>query len=214
MGVDYFVYTEAKIGDKWISIDPNIPKLIDKRKDYKEPHRYDGDYELKHTETYWNGSRSYFRQTYDKLREIGSEIKFTDLSDGVKKEWQSSVENEEKCDDGWQWYRPIQVDYKEFLKYVHPKQFDSHGMVHKDVVFQFENGDLEDMYAVDHDEYAELTPEERKSYVYYEWDDTMGWNSHFKDLAKCVCRRVSDFKELNWLYDDYNITYRIIVIAS
>lgn len=214
MSTSYYVYVEAKVGNKWISIDPYIPQLIDKRKDYKEPHQYNGDYELKHAETYWNGSRSYFGQTYDKLRDIGTTIAFADLSDDVKKEWKGSVEDEAKDDDGWQWYKPIQVDYKTFLKYVHPKQFDSHGMVHKDIIFQYENDELEDMYAIDHEEYVALTPEEKASYTYHEWDDAMGWNTHFKILAECIGQRVSDFKALNWLHDDCDISYRIVVIAS
>ncbi len=216
MGADYFVYTEAKIGDKWVSIDPRVPKLVDKRSSWQEPHQYDGTVEYKPQLTYWNGSRSYFGESYNKLRQLGWEIKFADLSDEVKKEWSSSLEAEqEERDDRFYYPTPIYVDYNDFKKCVDYNRYDYHHLVHKDQWVLFETGEIEDIYGVEHEEFAELTPEEKQCYEYHEWDEPMGWNDHFKTLLRCVNQRITDFEDINNLnWGDSGIQYRLIVIQS
>ena len=216
MGVDYFVYTEAQIGDKWISIDPFVPKLVDNRKSWQEPHQYDGSVKYKCQPTYWNGSRSYFGDAYNKLRELGYSTKFVSLSDTVKSEWSKSVERELKCEESpFDYPTTICIDYETFKEYVNYNRYDYHRLVHKDQWVMFETGEIEDLYEVEHDDYASLTPEERQCYEYHEWDDSTGWNKYFKILNRLVEQRINDFEDQNGLiWDSYKIKYRIVVIAS
>lgn len=218
MSTEYYVYTEVNIGGKWIGVDPMLPKMIDKRDDYHKPHQYDGSYDMKRNCTYWNGSRSYFGNAYDKLRDIGSEIKYAELSDEVKEDWQHALKEEEAGEDIDSWFpapKPICVDYNTFKNNVDKNSFDYHGLVHKDQLFMYENGDLEDLYCAEHEEFTELTPEERQCYVYHEWDESMGWNRYFKILLDRVSERIYDFEDINGFnWDNNNFQYRIVVITS
>ena len=208
MGTDYFIYVEAQIGNKWISIDPVVPKL---HKD--DDGNYDGTYELSHCHSYWNGSRSYFGETFTKLRRIGYEMKFSDMSEEVQTHWKHAIEVEGDDTDEPNWYAsPVCVDYDVFCRYVDKKKFDSHGIVSKDMLFAYENGDTEELYSVDHDDFIELTPEERQAYTYHEWDEPYGWNGHFKDIYDAVYPHITDFNEENWIWDDDGIKYRLVVI--
>lgn len=213
MGADYYIYTEVKINDKWISIDPLVPKLVDTRKSWRESHKYNGEVEYEHQLTYWNGSRSYFGETFDKLGEIGYTINFADLSDEVKEHWAGTVEAEA---NGERMYAPppVCVDYEKFKRYVDVNRFDYHRLVHKDQWTLYKAGEIEDLYGVDHDAFVELTPEERQCYEYHEWDEPMGWNTYFKHILKCVEKRIIDFEDVNNIWGDSNMQYRIVAIIS
>lgn len=67
------------------------------------------------------------------------------------------------------------------------------------------------MYPIDHDDYIELSDEERKQYIYYEWDDPYGWNSHFKEIKKKATSVIDAFKSANYMNDDNEI--RLVLIG-
>lgn len=71
MSTYYSFYSEAFIDGKWISIDPLIFTM------------YKGDYCL--AETFASGSRSYFSDAWDELKQLSSPISVNELSDGLKK---------------------------------------------------------------------------------------------------------------------------------
>ena len=70
MSSNYYMYTDVCVDGKWVCINNKV-KNIEKNKELI-------------SETYWNGSRSYFHKTADKIEEIGNRIEYQELSDEVK----------------------------------------------------------------------------------------------------------------------------------
>ena len=213
MSTSYYVYTEVKINGKWIGIDPQYPKLNNIEKDYKKPDKYDGSYQYQHNETYWNGSRSYFGQTFDRLEQIGHLVKFSEMSDEVQQHWQRAL-MDELNNEQYQCCTAVQVDFDTFKNSFNPKAFELHGLIHKDIWFAYQNGDIEDIYNVEHQEFKSLTKGERQCYEYHEWDDSMGWNTYFKVLLEKISQRIADFEDINGFWGDKMLQYRLIVIRS
>ena len=211
MSTSYYIYTEAKIGDKWIGIDPSIPKMNDLREDYSKPHNYDGTYKLESSETYWNGSRSYFHEAFDRLQDLGYSIPFSELSNEVKTHWSCSLAAEQRGEETYT--KPIQVEFDAFKNSFNPKAYQCHGLVHKDVWFCYQSGEIEDIYTTEHEDFKRLTKEERQCFEYHEWDDSMGWNKYFKLLLEKISRRIEDFEDINGLnFGNQEIQYRIVAI--
>lgn len=206
MSTSYFIYTEIQINGRWVAVNALVPSF----KWDSQNNKYLDRYTYKLGETYYNGSRSYFHEAYDKLEQIGQTIKFADCSDAVKESWKSSVKAEEK---GENWYSPIAVAFSDFEKYVDVNKFDRHGVIHKDQIFEWENDDIDDLYPVDHDEYQQMTDEEKKQYQYYEWDDSFGYNRVFKQIYRNVVKELNSFKEQNFMMDDVQYPTRIILIS-
>lgn len=201
MSTYYYVYTEAKIHGRWVGIDPMLPK-----------YENDGAKELRYHETYWNGSRSCFSEAYSKLEQIGVRGKFIECSEEVKQQFKHSLENEQSEDESLGGgYYPVFVDWNIFNKYIDLNKYDSHGLIHKDSLFAYQNGDIYELYPVEHEDIEGLTTEELQAYTYYEWDDGMGWNGHFKDIYRKVQSRINDFKDINYLYEDIEV--RLVIVA-
>lgn len=199
MSTYYFVYVEAKVNNKWYLISGRSPRIQD-----------DGTVDFKPNETYYNGSRSYFSNTFDKLRDIGTYGTFADASDDIKEIYKYAVESE---NDGRTVYEDIIfVKYGDFIKWADTEEHDSHGVIHKDHIFAFENGDLEELYGEEHDDLKDLTEEERSQYSYYEWDDPFGWLAHFKDILSLVRPEITKFGEVNICPDVQE--YRIVVVRE
>lgn len=202
MGTDYFIYTEAKIGDKWIGIDPILPHY-DSNTTTSKPEYY---------MTYWNGSRSYFREACDKLELLGRKGRFSECSEEVKAKYPHSLEAEQnENDDGFSAsYYPIFIDYNQLRRYVDFDKYDHHGMIHKDKLFEYEHGDASELWAVEHEELAGLNPQELEAYKYHEWDDDMGWNKYFKTICQKVQSRIDDFLDINYMFDDIDV--RLVLV--
>lgn len=200
MSADFFIFTEAKVKGKWYAIGGDVPHFVKTDEGLS--------LEMRPTETYWNGSRSYFGETYDKLRNIGRAGRFSELSEVVQRLFHSSVEHEE---DGELLYSDvIIVDYGVFRKYAETSEHDRHGFVHKDAIFAFENGESEELWSTDYEDIAELSKEEKRQYRYYEWDDPYGWLCHFKDIKSAAENEVSKFSNANLFVDIGE--YRLVVI--
>lgn len=207
MSASYFIYTEVKINDEWHCINGLMPKF----KYNWGNHKYENEYEYELAETYYNGSRSYFGEAYNKLRDIGYGGKFIEMSKELQPLYASSIEDEKEGVDSW--WHPIFIDYDCFKKYVNPDKFDSHGLVHKNTLFAWENGDAEELWAVDHEELAELTEEEKRAYVYYEWDNPWDWHYYFKIINRYVESQLNAFCDLNGMFnDDYQV--RLVFIGG
>lgn len=206
MSSSYFIYTEIQINGKWLAVNALVPSF---KWDNKN-NRYLDQYTYKLGETYYNGSRSYFREAYDKLEQIGQTLKFSDCSDAVKQSWGSSVEAEEK---GENWHFPIAIALSDFEKYVDVDKFDRHGVVHKDQIFEWKNNDIEDLYPIEHDEYCQMSDEEKKQYQYFEWDNPFGYNRIFKEIYRNVIKELNSFKEQNFMINDAQYPVRIILIS-
>lgn len=72
---------------------------------------------------------------------------------------------------------------------------------------------LEELYPIDRDEYKELSDEEKKQYVYYEWDDCWGWNMNFKEIYRNALKEISNFEEANYGLAD-RCFYRLVLIGD
>lgn len=206
MSASYSFYVEMEINGKWHCINPKYPHF---KPDYNN-HKVLDEYEYESQVTYWNGSRSYFGAAYDKFCEIGKTIKYSELSEELQSIYKKSCELEEN--DEMVWCKPVAVDYEYLINFVKDDEYDSHGLVHKDVLFEYKNGDREELYALDHEEARDLSSEEMKSYEYYEWDDWYNWNWGLKEVKQRAVSNVRDFEDLNYMLGDRKI--RIIMIGG
>ena len=206
MSSSYYIYTEMKINDKWVAINGLIPHFDW----HSDEHKYSEEYKYTLSETYQNGSRSYFGRTYEKLQEIGNSGKFTDMSQELQKVYSEAVEDEKNGVEHW--YYPIYIDFNIFRAYTKTNSYDRHGIIHKDDMFAWDSGDAEDLYPLPHRKYAELSDEEKKQYAYYEWDDPWEWHGHFKEIMKNAMRDINAFKDMNYMCDDNDT--RLVLIGG
>ena len=193
MGADYYIYTEVKRKDNtWHALNGQY---------YNE---HVNSYEI--TPTYWNGSRTYFSQTYYKLKDIGFVIKPSQLSPEIlsKESWLEE-------DDG---NHVVCVSLNE-LRDAIPKtnRHQCCGYVHKSQLWNYEaNGEEIDGY-LSAEEYNELSDAEKKEYEFYEWDDPMGWYVHLKEIVGIVDFQVNEYISVNHMYNEHP-EIRIVCIAS
>lgn len=200
MSTTYLLYTEAKVDGKWYTISGTVPRIIEEN----------GAVSVKEklSTTYESGSRSYFGETYNKLFEIGRYGKFSELSDALKNEFNESLREEEE--KGVTYGDLVIVSHSVFTKYAVKDQYDHHGLLHRDTIFAFENGDLDDVCGVDHSDIEDMSDEELKQYQYYEWDDTMGWLRYFKIIHTNMACEISKFLNVNYWKDPED--YRLVAI--
>ena len=157
MSVYYTIYLEAKINGQWHLINSKVPQFNKNIKKAKDTICC----------SYFNGSRSYFNETQQKLSAIGYECSFSDLSPELKELYPEAVKNEKNPDNSWfPDPNPILIDYKTFKNYIKPNQYDYHGLVHKDKIIKWNNGEIEDLYPEEHEVLASLIPEEKQCYEY------------------------------------------------
>ncbi|MBR2883725.1 MAG: hypothetical protein IKB93_02935 [Clostridia bacterium] len=166
MSTSYYMYTEVNIDGKWTCINNRI---IDVERN-----------EELMSETYYSGSRSYFGETADKIRDIGTLLKYDDLSDDVKSIFPSYKENPE-------YFRGFAV-YDNEMEACFPedrmlKEF--RGYVKKDILFSFQTGELDDIYEyLSADEYLALPDEKKSFYQFYEWNSESGWYKYFLEILE------------------------------
>ena len=206
MSASYILYVEAKVKDEWRCINCKVPKYDGKTGNSPE-------FEYLLSETYWNGSRSYFHNTYDKLRELGCDISFSDLSPELKERYKRSLEMEERGETTFL-LLPVAVDYKTLDNFVSEDEYDMHGLVHKNSLFLYKKGDLEELWPVEHEELEGLSDKELEAYQYYEWDNDFGWNWGLKTVKKCASRDIHNFEMMNNIWFEDKIDYRIICIGG
>jgi len=205
MSTYYYIYTEVNINGKWICIDGMVPEI---KRNSSNSIFNENKIEYKIEETYWNGSRSYFGEAYDKLYLWGKQIGFKNLSQELKDRWKSRLESElEKkyCEPA------LVVNYKYIDKNIDYSKFDFHCVMHKDRIFKFESGDIEEMWPQEND-FSKVSDIEKQEYQYYEWDDPMGWNHALKDVKRCVEHEISRFRSRNDIWDD-TFEYRVVIIT-
>ena len=203
MASTYIFYVEANIDGKWYCINSLVKHFNDS---------YENKFEYVLADTYWSGSRSYFSRAYDKFYELGSNIKFSDLSDELKQRYSTYVEKEANNEENW--IKPIAVYFDDLVSYVDEKKFDKHGLVHKDKIFSYEHGDLEELYETDSSELSGLTEQQLSAYSYYEWDDKFEWNWGLKEVKRFAVFDVNRFEASNIRFCDEKINYRIIGIGG
>ena len=189
MSTNYYLYTEIKVDSKWYCINNKI-KNMEK-----------GKYGL--STTYWSGSYSYFKETYDKLETIGKRIDKSELSNELKESYGIEKEQYETL--------PLAVDWEEIKDCIpSEKLHEYHGYVRKDTVASYRLGEQDDIYNyINIEEYKKLSFEEQRLYEYFEWDDSQGWFQYFKAIIEHVKWQLFEWRDVNILKEIENI--RIIV---
>lgn len=167
MSTYYTLYLEAKINGEWKCLNHEIPYLDDKK--HESPTYL--------AETYWSGSRSYFQNTADKLLELGYRGSYEELSEVLRARYKYN-------DDNMRFFHCV-ITPLDIMRSIMPKGFlkEYHGIVHKNTIFAYETGDIEDIYDyISSEEYVKLTCEEKRLYQYYEWNSSDGWYGNFVDI--------------------------------
>ena len=190
MSTYYSIHTEVRIGGAWHCVDPLVLHL-------KTDHS-DQEYAL--SPTYENGSRSYFGRTADKLEKMSGRFCFDDLSEELKDYYMKwRLAPEEIPEEATQFSRCVSVEsIREAVQSLRGKS--RHALAHKDSIVAFESGEADDIYnEIDPEDYSKLDDEAKKVYQYYEWDDPMEWECHFREILKCVNRNIAAFASVNYL---------------
>jgi hypothetical protein len=193
MGTQYNFYTQIKLKEQWICVNPLVPK-------------YDKDGNLikyKLAETYWNGSRSYFSNAFNKFRELGFEMPFSQLDKTIKNEFN---EPDDYSFFGNEQEEMVYVaDYSKIKSKIHPSLFESSGMVLKSDIFRFEK-EGEDIYDwLTLEDFKELPGEAQALYAPYHWDALDGWHHHFKEIVEKVENQLYMLDTVNALPDDIEV---------
>ena len=183
MGDTYLIYTEMKIDGKW--------RCIDGYRYYKPYSK--NEEKLALYCTYINGSRSYFGDTYDKLREIGSMTKFSDLSQEIQNEhpglkYESNFYGEDTKNEACY----VTVNLNTFYDMV-PPGFQCHGVIHKDVLELYKTGEIDELYQDEDLDFNNMTDIEKQCYEYFEWDNKYSWFYYFKKLKDIVTNTVNKY---------------------
>ena len=208
MSASYIFFVEAKINGKWRCINSRVPHFE------KKDGVFEDKCEYRLHETYWNGSRSYFSRAFEKYCELGHKCKFADISPELRDLYAKWCEDELNGGDVFtSYYQPVVLDYNTLISSVDEKKFDHHGLVHKDYIFEYENGDLEEIFCAERDETKDLSPEELKAYEYYEWDSWWDWNWGLKELKRRVVFDVQRFEDANDIFYT-KMEYRIVAIGG
>lgn len=200
MSTTYLLYLEGRVDGKWTCLD-GYYKHIPRGK--TEP-----VYSL--SCLYVSGSRSYFHETYDKLREIGTMTPFTELSEEVCLE-HPNLEHFDLFDrDSTAIADYLTIPVSVFNDTV-PSSFEHHGVFHKDRIAAFENGDTEELWEDEDVKLSELTELELQCYAYKEWDDPFSWPYYFKILKDRIKAVVDQYTIDTWYYDALDM--RIVLFS-
>lgn len=195
MSTHYFMYTEVKVDGKWVCVNNKL-KNADKGTE-------------RISDTYYSGSRSYFRETADKIEEIGRPIRHNELSAELQEIFSCT-------EDSLQYWRAFAVD-PEKMYACFPRDSalkECCGYVQKNVLFAYQTGDIDDIYEyLSADEYLALPEEKRKCYSYYEWNSSFGWFKHFKEILEHFHWQRYEWSSVNYR-SDKEAEFRLILIIS
>ena len=197
MSNSYFVYTEIYIDGEWHCVNQYLP-----RKNKKT-----GETEYRLIPTYESGSRSYFGNTFDKIREIGNG-KPNNISPEILAEHPEREKlHEDDIFGDYYDQMTASVSLSTLSGHLPDSNRKQHcGVYHKDRIFEFETGDRDDLYEceIDPEEYAKYPPELRdKVYQYYEWDDPMDWPRYFRIIRDKSNELINTYLDFNqkWFVD-------------
>lgn len=193
MSASYYIYAEILIDGDWKSICPYVKNL---KKD-----------KLSMVETYYSGSRSYFSETFDKLRELGINADKSTISKEI-----SSRHEESWQDDNYPYV--FAVDYDTLKKYApRNNEKEMHGYVSKNDIFEYEKGDLDEIWNyLNGEEFRNLSSEEKKYYQYFEWNSADGWYRYFGEIKNSVDRQLENFCDVNCIWEGRS-KIRLIIVA-
>lgn len=189
MSSNYYIYTEVCVEGKWICVNNKV-------KDVKNNKEFI-------SETYYNGSRSYFHETADKIEEIGNHLEHAELSDEVKGIFKDS-----------EYFRAFSVTPNAmsscFPEDKTLKEFC--GYVQKETLFLYQTGEIDDIYeCLSAEEYSELSDEQKNFYQFYEWNSADGWYVHFKEILEHFYWQKYEWETVNYGREN-KYSYRLVLI--
>ena len=194
MSTSYYIYTEVNIDGKWVCINNKL-KNVEKNSDVL-------------CETYYSGSRTYFQATADKIESVGRFIQHKDLSDDVKNLFDYSEE--------YKGYWRAFTTTPEEMRSCFPKDSsvkEHCGYVHKDVIFDYQTGEADDIYEwFSADEYLALPEAKKRCYSYLEWDTEDGWYKNFKEILEHFRWQSYEWYVANFCRDnEFNFRFVLII---
>ena len=189
MSTNYYLYTEINVDGKWYCINNKIKEMGKEKYDLAT--------------TYWSGSYSYFKETYDKLKSVGKPIDKIELSDELKEKY-GVEKGRYEC-------LPLAVNWEDIKACIPSGKINEcHGYVYKNDVSSYLLGEQDDIYGyIDIEKYKKLSFEEKMLYDYFEWDDSQGWFKYFKMIIEHVRWQLFEWKDVN-LFNEID-KIRIIV---
>jgi len=178
----HYVYAEAYADGEWKCIDPYV-------KDFE------GKYRL--VPLYW--TQSTFRDALRVSRIEGKELLINELSEEIKEELRYCKEDSIEI---------IAIDTATLYRLGDKNNFSHHGWIDEDVICNFENGLLEEIY-IDEEEREYSS---NKSYKLYEWDNYTDYTYHFKLIRNAYDILYGMWEDENYMHNI--ITTRIIIIKA
>lgn len=161
------------------------------------------------SDTYYSGSRSYFREAVDKIEEIGYPINYHELSSELQ-------EHFNWAEDSLHYWNGFAVNPAD-MRSCFPEDSalrEFCGYVHKNILFSYQTGDIDDIdESLSADEYLALPEAIRKCYSYYEWDSAFGWYKHFKEILEHFRWQKYEWDMANFSCDK-EFEFRFIFVIS
>ena len=174
MGIDYTIYTEAYIKDRWYNIDSYV--LAPSGKFLLAP-LLDG--------------RSFVREFLDNMSDAGT-LAFSELAETTQKYLLDQTEEEYREDllkekfEVYDYYTEIKP------KYVREYQYEYYAPRYE--VVAFETGENEEINEwLTRESFEELPAEEKKEYVFFKWTEPYGWYSTLSKVINRVETRLADY---------------------
>ena len=213
MGINYAVYAEAKIKDKWINLNPYIVDLGGNVKivpiaGWEKSTMYEAYEELRDNAWYQGYPTDMSKELYAHLK-IDDEVNWCGKTTTIREYGYSMT---------------YTVKYSETIKkrLIKNKRTKYQGYVDKSIKASYEIGEIHEIYEwLDDEQYRELSDIEKIKYSYYEWDDDLSWYPAFKKIERHVDSMIYWFAQnghaQGYDWDDVYISIsdiRLIVIAE
>ena len=159
--------------------------------------------------------QSILGETYDKILEIGGRVPFDSLPDDLKRRCKRFDDDDESRQDMPEYLRDSLVGCKlEDMRRIVPKdRMELHGYVLKDSISAYTMGETDFIEPVNIEEYNNMSPEEKRLYEYFEWDDNYGFVKYFKELIVLSDAMIELFESANY-YSAELSDARVICLRS
>ena len=194
MSTYYEVFLEANVNNEWKVVSPFVKKIADNTLDLI-PVCF--------------GSKSWYGEMYQRFREIGYNLDYCELSKDIKNWYKSQTNYEPRYGENIQ---AVKCDLIDFYREIPMEQiYEYHGFVHKDIISAYKLKNIcEISDYLDAEEYDSLSNQSKVLYEYFEWDDSQGWFSKFKEIYPIVKYLTNQYCELNDIYDQSQIKFRLV----
>jgi len=180
MGIEYTIYTEIYVKDKWYNMDSYVLTPSGK---YVLAPLLDG--------------KSFVCRFLDNMGNAGM-IEFTNLSESTQNYLLARAK-----DNGYDQSLTEKFEVYDFFtmikpKYVREYQYEYYAPRYEVAAFEIgENDEIEGWLT--QESYDELSSEEKKEYVFFKWNDRFDWYDTLSRVIAKVEMRLDDYKsEVSW----------------